>query len=134
MKIKLLLITLSLLPFFLGFITPIASADCANPTSTKEAVQCGTNGASNMQNPDPAQATSNLESTIRTGLNIASSLVGVAAVIMLIIGGFRYITSAGKQESVTSAKNTIVYALIGLVIVAVAQFLVHFVIQSTTVK
>jgi hypothetical protein len=51
---------------------------------------------------------------------------------MIIIGGFRYITSGGKQESVTSAKNTILYAIIGLVIVALAQIIVRFVLSNST--
>jgi len=51
---------------------------------------------------------------------------------MLIFGGFRYVTSGGKQESVTSAKNTIIYAIIGLVIVALAQIIVQFVLNKTS--
>jgi len=56
----------------------------------------------------------------------------VVAVIMIIIGGFRYITSGGNDTSITSAKNTILYAVIGLVIVALAQVLVHFVLRNIT--
>ena len=40
--------------------------------------------------------------------------VGVLSVVMLIFGGFRYVISGGKKESVTNAKNTILYAIIGL--------------------
>jgi hypothetical protein len=65
-------------------------------------------------------------------VNILSVIIGVIAVIMIIIGGFRYITSGGKQESVTSAKNTILYAIIGLVIVALAQIIVRFVLSNST--
>jgi hypothetical protein len=68
---------------------------------------------------------------IRTIVNILSVLIGAIAVIMIIIGGFRYITSGGKQESVGNAKNTILYAIIGLVIVALAQIIVHFVLNNT---
>lgn len=64
-------------------------------------------------------------------INIFSVIVGVIAVIMIIVGGFRYIVSGGKQESVTGAKNTILYALIGLIIVAVAQIIVRFVLKNT---
>lgn len=69
---------------------------------------------------------------IATVINVLSIIVGVVAVIMIIVGGFRYITSGGKQESVTGAKNTILYAIIGLVIVALAQVLVRFVLTKTT--
>ena len=65
-------------------------------------------------------------------INILSAVVGIVAVIMIIVAGLRYITSGGKQESVTGAKNTILYAVIGLVIVALAQLIVHFVLNKTT--
>jgi hypothetical protein len=49
---------------------------------------------------------------------------------MIIYGGFRYVTSGGNDASVSGAKNTIIYALIGLVIVALAQVIVHFVLAK----
>lgn len=65
-------------------------------------------------------------------INIFSVVVGVIAVIMIIVGGFRYITSGGKEEGIKSAKNTIMYALIGLVVVALAQIIVKFVLNKAT--
>lgn len=69
---------------------------------------------------------------IRRIINLLSIIVGVVAVIMIIIGGLRYITSGGSDTSVTGAKNTILYAVIGLVIVALAQVLVRFVLRQVT--
>jgi ABC-type Fe3+ transport system permease subunit len=69
---------------------------------------------------------------VTTVVNILSSLVGILAVIMIIYAGFRYVTSGGSDEAVKAAKNTIIYAIIGLVIVALAQIIVHFVIAKTT--
>jgi hypothetical protein len=66
------------------------------------------------------------------GLSLALFLVGIVAVIMIIVGGLRYITSGGNDASVTSAKNTILYAIIGLVIVALAQVLVRFTLSKLT--
>ncbi len=63
-------------------------------------------------------------------INIFSLIVGVISVIMIIIGGLKYITSAGDSNNVTSAKNTILYAIIGLVVVALAQFIVKFVLSK----
>jgi hypothetical protein len=60
-------------------------------------------------------------------INILSIIVGIAAVIMIIVGGFKYITSAGDTNGIASAKNTVIYALVGLVIVALAQTIVFFV-------
>ena len=51
---------------------------------------------------------------------------------MIIIGGFRYIISSGDSGQITSAKNTILYAIVGLVIVLFAQLIVRFVIGSAT--
>ena len=49
---------------------------------------------------------------------------------MIVIGGFRYVISSGNDQAVSGAKNTIIFALVGLVIVALAQFIVHFVIGN----
>lgn len=65
-------------------------------------------------------------------INVLSAIVGIVAVIMIIIGGFRYITSGGAADKVTAAKNTILYGLIGLVIVALAQIIVKFVLTKVT--
>lgn len=71
-----------------------------------------------------------IDSTIATVVNILSLVVGVIAVIMVIIGGLKYITSSGDSNNISSAKNTILYAIIGLVIVALAQVLVRFVLNK----
>jgi hypothetical protein len=49
----------------------------------------------------------------------------------MIYGGFKYITSSGDSGNVTAAKNTIMYALIGLIIVALAQIIVRFVLAKS---
>ncbi len=69
---------------------------------------------------------------IKDVINIFSLVVGVVAVIMIIIGGLRYIISGGESGNVTGAKNTILYAIIGLVVVALAQIIVRFVLDRVT--
>ena len=64
-------------------------------------------------------------------INIFSWFVGVVAVIFVIVGAFKYITSGGDASAVKSAKDTLLYAIIGLVIVAVAQVLVQFVLTKS---
>lgn len=73
-----------------------------------------------------------LSQKIATVINWLSALIGVVAVVMIIFGGFRYITSGGNDTSVASAKKTILYALIGLVIVALSQLIVKFVLQNVS--
>lgn len=73
-----------------------------------------------------------VNSTVALVINIFSWVVGVVSVIMIIYGGFRYVTSAGNEAGVKSAKDTILYALIGLVIVALSQIIVKFVLSSVS--
>ena len=84
------------------------------------------------ENGDPISAQSIADGIVGTIIDIFSWIVGVVSVIMVIFGGFRYITSGGDSGKVTSAKNTIVYALVGLAIVALAQVLVLFVLNKIT--
>lgn len=99
------------------------------PTTTQQAIQCGTDNAAGV--PGNTKPTS-INTTIAHIINLISVAVGIAAVIMIIVGGFRYITSAGKEEGIKSAKNTILYALIGLIVVALAQVIVNFVLDKAT--
>ena len=57
-------------------------------------------------------------------------IVGIVAVIMLIIGGIKYVISGGDSKKVTDAKNTVLYAIIGLVIAFLAFAIVNFVISA----
>jgi hypothetical protein len=77
-------------------------------------------------------ATAKLTNLVHTIVNLLSAVVGIVAVIMIIVGGLRYITSGGNDTSVTSAKNTILYAIIGLIIVALAQIIVRFTLNKVT--
>lgn len=73
-----------------------------------------------------------LSGVIKLVVNILSVLAGTLAVIMIILAGMKYITAAGDSSKITSAKNTLVYAIIGIVIVVLAQFIVQFVIGKTS--
>lgn len=73
-----------------------------------------------------------LSGLLRNVLNIFSLVVGVIAVIMMIIGGIKYITSQGDSAAIATARNTIIYALVGLVVVVLAQMIVRFVLQRAT--
>ena len=56
--------------------------------------------------------------------------VGIISVIMLIYGGLRYVISGGDSKKVTDAKNTIMYAIIGLIIAILSYAIVNFVINA----
>lgn len=69
-----------------------------------------------------------LSTTIQNGIDLVSIIVGIIAVVMVIIGGLRFIVADGDSGKVTTARNTIMYALIGLILVASAQVIVKFVL------
>lgn len=81
--------------------------------------------------PDAAgeDANTRINDIIRLVINLFSLVVGVISVVMIIVGGLKYITSGGDSGNITSAKNTILYAIVGLVVVAFAQLIVRFVLQ-----
>lgn len=66
----------------------------------------------------------------QTVANVLLFIVGAVSVIMLIVGGIRYTISQGDSGAVTSAKNTILYAIIGIVVSLLAFAVVNFVITS----
>ena len=63
-------------------------------------------------------------------LNTFTFIIGAIAILMLIIGGLRYVTSNGDSTQLTSAKNTILYAIIGIVIAVMANAIVNFVLTN----
>jgi hypothetical protein len=72
-------------------------------------------------------------SIFTTVVNILLFIVGIIAVIMLILGGIRYTLSGGESKAVTDAKNTILYAIIGLVVAFLAYAVVNWVLTSLPV-
>ena len=72
--------------------------------------------------------------TIRQVVNILIFIVGAVSIIMVVVGGLRYVLSGGDQNSISSAKNTILYAIIGIVVAVAAYAIVNFVLQNLGVK
>ncbi|MEJ0072788.1 MAG: hypothetical protein WDN27_01720 [Candidatus Saccharibacteria bacterium] len=89
---------------------------------------CATLGSDGTCTTQPAGGV-DLNKVVTAIINILSIVVGITAVIMVILGGFRFITAAGDSNNIASARRTILYAVIGLAIVAVAQALVQFVLN-----
>lgn len=69
---------------------------------------------------------------IKLVIQILSLIAGVAATIMIVVGGLRYVTSGGDSSKVAGAKSAIIYAIVGLIIVALAQVIVRFVLTKAT--
>lgn len=68
--------------------------------------------------------------TLKQVNTILLFIVGAIAVLMVIIGGLRYVTSSGDQASITSAKNTIIYAIVGLIVAFAAYGIVNFILDN----
>ena len=105
----------------------------ATPNSKSRDQVCAGIGLSDGSNGCGDQGLQ-FNTAVTTMINILSSVIGVVAVIILIVAGFRFITSSGDTNKVGSAKNTIIYALVGLAVVALAQIIVHFVIVEVQPK
>ena len=68
-----------------------------------------------------------VQGVIRTSINFLSVIV-----VMIIVGGVKFVTSGGSAEKVASARSTVLYAAIGLIIVAFAQIIVRFVLSKAS--
>lgn len=67
-------------------------------------------------------------STLKTILNIVFAVIGALALLMIVVAGFRYVISSGEPAKVAEIKNQILYALIGLIVIAMAGAIVNFVL------
>lgn len=77
---------------------------------------------------DNGRAGGTLDGFIKDIINVLLFVIGAVAVIMIVIGGLRYVMSNGDSSAITGAKNTILYAVIGLVVALLAYAIVNFVI------
>lgn len=110
-----------------ALLSPAAAFAQVEP-NIQEGLQAGS-CLSTDPNCNVGDAEESVNNIIATVINIFSLVVGVISVIMIIIGGLKYITSGGDSGNVSGAKNTILYAIVGLVVVALAQIIVQFVLN-----
>lgn len=125
LKLKLLIAIV-----FSSFAVGVLVSNSVHVNAQSDAAVCEGIGAAEGSSGcnDPAGSTT-INTVLRTLLNILSIIAGMAAVIMIIIAGIRYITSSGESNNVAGAKNALIYALVGLVVVVISQSLVRFVIN-----
>lgn len=125
MKHLLLSILLPLLAFTVVLSPVSASAACPSGSSSKAQVLDGV-GKTGSKCDD-----SGVAKTINGVVNILSFILGVAAIIMILVSAFKYITSNGDSNKIAGAKSTLIYALVGLAVAALAQVFVNFVMGVT---
>lgn len=111
----------------LGIVAPKITHAAAINSSVCQGVSLADGSSSTDCSED---STNSFGALAKRVVNIFSLVVGAVSVIMIIIGGFRYIVSNGDSNAVTGAKNSILYAVVGLVIVLFAQVIVRFVLTN----
>lgn len=133
-RIKFLLTTLAMsgLIFLPALIPSVAHAatNSSGQLCTGANLQI-TNGGSSSSSC-ASSAGNNINNIIKWILDIFSVIVGIAAVVMIVVGGLKYTISGGDSTRVSGAKDTILFAIVGLVVVALAQVVVHFVLTNVS--
>lgn len=126
------LTTSALFALLIPLAVPVAVHAEVTTADLQGGLSCGANlqlqsGPCATQDPG---AEDKVNGIIKFAINIFSIIVGIVAVVFIIIGGLRYITSGGESSNIQTAKNTILFAVVGLVIVALAQIIVRFVLSK----
>jgi len=96
-----------------------AGQACAGLASLTTSNKCGT-----------GQAQASVNNVVTTVTKLISYIVGIVAVLVIIFAGFKYITSGGNNEAINSARNMIMYAIIGLALAVIAQLIVHSAVNT----
>lgn len=84
--------------------------------------------------PNPANATSGIEKIIQFGVTTLMVVSTILALLFLIYGGIKWITSGGDKAGVETARKTITYAIIGLVIILASFLILNFISNVFGVK
>ncbi|HKX24610.1 MAG TPA: pilin [Candidatus Saccharimonadales bacterium] len=126
-KIKLTLAGMVLAVSTLVGVATLAPAPALAVTPEQSACE-GSGGTWNGGNC--TQGTRTVTGTIKSVGNILVFLTGAISVLMIIIGGVRYALSGGDQGTITSAKNTILYAVVGVIVSVAAYAIVNFVLSN----
>jgi len=146
MKLKTILKRTLVTVFSLALLSSlgaIATATAQTPTaqvtyfaSSSKADACDglsqLNGGTNADCSNLDAQGNGLKNVIKVVVEILSYVVGIVAIIMILVGGLKFITSGGDAQKAASAKTTLSYALVGLAVAALAQVLVRLVLSATS--
>src|SRR5690554_125999 len=111
-RIKLTAVSILLLCGAVVPLTVSTSVHAQISEESKKAACAGIGGATGEECDNTSGAT--VGGLLATAISILSWIVGVVAIFMVIIGGFKFIISNGDSSGIQSARNTIIYALVGL--------------------
>ena len=114
----------------LNFNTPVSASGSTSDSSNKsdkifqDPCRHSPNSAI-CQNQNPVK----MEDLVKKGLNILTWVAGILAIIMIIYAGYLLVRSANDTNKITTAKNIILYSVVGLIVVVAANAIVSFVIK-----
>jgi hypothetical protein len=129
-KISLLFMTVLTLGIFsFGVLTLSASA-----LEPKDSINAGIKDSGGNENNECVKSDGKkvncFKEGVRNVINVLLYIIGAVAVIMIVIGGLRYTISNGDSSQITGAKNTILYAVVGLVVAILAYAIVNFIVNA----
>ena len=127
--IKTLLMGMLAVPVLALGVSLVAPA-ISQPAFAQTSIQ---DGASAAKDDAQAESLKGDDGVFKLVTNIALYIIGAVSVLMLIYGGIRYTISGGDTAAVTAAKNTILYAIVGIVVALMAYAIVNFVLTSLIV-
>jgi len=116
-----LIAVFAVIVFNVFFVAPSFAADLT--------IQGGANSA---QGSDQQSDLFGSTGVFKTITNTLLFILGAISVIMIIVGGLRYVVSGGDSSAVNAAKNTILYAIVGVIVAILAYAIINFVIGSFT--
>jgi hypothetical protein len=117
------------LGLILGVMAPVSVLAATDPyqsvpcTSATDSVVCQTQGNST----DPISGPKGI---LVRATNIVAYIAGIAGVLFIVFAGIKYTTSQGDPQEVSKAKQSIIYALIGLLVVGLARQIINFVLTK----
>lgn len=127
-RIKQAILTLALLAGVAGAFAPatVGAINVFDPSATDSACSHANASSAVCQ----SSKKDNVKDIVVKVVNILLYILGAVAVVVIIVGGFLYVVSGGDASSVAKAKNTIMYAVIGLIVAILAYAIVNFVINA----
>jgi len=121
---KNLILTLSII--IASFTVSLAPALALGGAATEQACQ----GLSQVGPDGCATKGNQVNNVVKTVVSIISYIAGALAIIMIMISGFNFMTANGDAQKITKARNSLIYAMIGIAVAASAQVIVNFAVQT----
>lgn len=120
-SLSLFLVVITAMPVVAHAWSPFSGVDCSGKASTSAVC------TDQKKTTDPVAGSQGVLLKI---VNLLAIIAGIAAVIIIIIAGLKFVQSGGNSESVTSARRTLIYASVGLIVILLARALIGLALGS----